>query len=349
MSEPVRPDSQAAEIDAAPLLSVRDLSVRFASPRGSVCAVNGVGFDLRAGRTLAIVGESGSGKSVLSRSILRLLPASTTTQTGEIRFDGQALSSMTEDELRQVRGREIAMIFQDPMSSLNPVLTIGRQIGEVLGKHLGLARPAREARTIELLEAVGISAPRQRLGEYPHQLSGGMRQRVMIAMALACSPKILIADEPTTALDVTIQMQILVLLKRRQRETGMAMIFISHDLAAVSGVADEVAVMYAGRIVEQAPVDEFFVSRRMPYGEALLRARPLADASGGQRLEAIGGRPPDLAALPPGCAFADRCRHVQPDCQLSVPPIVIEGRRRYACLHPLSGAAASGVSTAHAT
>ena len=349
MSEPVRPNSQAAEIDAAPLLSVRDLSVRFASPRGSVCAVNGVGFDLQAGRTLAIVGESGSGKSVLSRSILRLLPASTTTQTGEIRFDGQALSSMTEDELRQVRGREIAMIFQDPMSSLNPVLTIGRQIGEVLGKHLGLARPAREARTIELLEAVGISAPRQRLGEYPHQLSGGMRQRVMIAMALACSPKILIADEPTTALDVTIQMQILVLLKRRQRETGMAMIFISHDLAAVSGVADEVAVMYAGRIVEQAPVDEFFASRRMPYGEALLRARPLADASGGQRLEAIGGRPPDLAALPPGCAFADRCRHVQPDCQLSVPPIVIEGRRRYACLHPLSGAAASGVSTAHAT
>jgi oligopeptide/dipeptide ABC transporter ATP-binding protein len=349
MSELSRADSQAAQIDAAPLLSVRDLSVRFASPRGSVCAVNGVGFDLHAGRTLAIVGESGSGKSVLSRSILRLLPASTTTQTGEIRFDGQALSSMTEDELRQVRGREIAMIFQDPMSSLNPVLTIGRQIGEVLGKHLGLARPAREARTIELLEAVGISAPRQRLGEYPHQLSGGMRQRVMIAMALACSPKILIADEPTTALDVTIQMQILVLLKRRQRETGMAMIFISHDLAAVSGVADEVAVMYAGRIVEQAPVDEFFASRRMPYGEALLRARPLADASGGQRLEAIGGRPPDLAALPPGCAFADRCRHVQPDCQLSVPPIVIEGRRRYACLHPLSGAAASGVSTAHAT
>jgi oligopeptide/dipeptide ABC transporter ATP-binding protein len=348
MSELVRADSQAVAIDAAPLLSVRDLSVRFASPRGLVCAVNGVGFDLRAGRTLAIVGESGSGKSVLSRSILRLLPASTTTQTGEIRFDGQALSSMTEDELRQVRGREIAMIFQDPMSSLNPVLTIGRQIGEVLGKHLGLARAAREARTIELLEAVGISAPRQRVGEYPHQLSGGMRQRVMIAMALACSPKILIADEPTTALDVTIQMQILVLLKRRQRETGMAMIFISHDLAAVSGVADEVAVMYAGRIVEQAPVNEFFASRRMPYGEALLRARPMADASGGQRLEAIGGRPPDLAALPPGCAFADRCKHAQPDCQLSVPPMVIEGRRRYACLHPLSDAAAPDVSTEQA-
>ena len=343
MSEFVRAESQAAQIDAAPLLSVRDLSVRFASPRGSVCAVNRVGFDLRAGRTLAIVGESGSGKSVLSRSILRLLPASTTTQTGEICFDGQELSSMTEDELRQIRGREIAMIFQDPMSSLNPVLTIGRQIGEVLGKHLGLARAARDARTIELLEAVGISAPRQRLGEYPHQLSGGMRQRVMIAMALACSPKILIADEPTTALDVTIQMQILVLLKRRQRETGMAMIFISHDLAAVSGVADEVAVMYAGRIVEQAPVDEFFASRRMPYGEALLRARPMAEASGGQRLEAIGGRPPDLAALPPGCAFAERCKHVQPDCLLMVPPIVIEGGRRYACLHPLSDVPARGV------
>ena len=347
MSELMRADSKVA-IDAAPLLSVRDLSVRFASPRGSVCAVTGVGFDLRAGRTLAIVGESGSGKSVLSRSILRLLPASTTTQTGKIRFDGQDLSSMTEDELRQIRGREIAIIFQDPMSSLNPVLTIGRQIGEVLGKHLGLARAARDARTVDLLEAVGISAPRQRLGEYPHQLSGGMRQRVMIAMALACSPKILIADEPTTALDVTIQMQILVLLKRRQRETGMAMIFISHDLAAVSGVADEVAVMYAGRIVEQAPVDAFFASRRMPYGEALLRARPMADASGGQRLEAIGGRPPDLAALPAGCAFAERCKQMQPDCLLTIPPMVIEGARRYACLHPLSDAAAPGVSTEQA-
>ena len=317
------------------LLQVRDLSIRFDTPRGLVHAVSDVGFDLAAGRTLAIVGESGSGKSVLSRAILRLLPEGTTRRSGSVLFDGTNLADLDEAALREVRGKDIAMIFQDPMSSLNPVLTIGRQIGEVLDKHLGMAPAQRRARVIELLRSVGIAAAEQRLDEYPHQFSGGQRQRVMIAMPLACRPRLLIADEPTTALDVTIQMQILVLLKRQQRETGMAMIFVSHDLAAVGGIADEVAVMYGGRFVEQAPVHEFFASRRMPYSEALLRARPDASAARGTRLEAIGGRPPDLTALAPGCAFAPRCTRVQDDCRAERPPLVTQDGRRHACWHPL--------------
>jgi len=320
---------------SGPLLQVRELSIRFDTPRGRVHAVNDVGFDLGAGRTLAIVGESGSGKSVLSRAILRLLPEATTTRSGSIAFDGTDLAALAEPALRAVRGKDIAMIFQDPMSSLNPVLTIERQIGEVLQRHLGLAPPQRRARTVELLRSVGIAAAEQRLGEYPHQLSGGQRQRVMIAMALACRPRLLIADEPTTALDVTIQMQILVLLKRQQRETGMAMIFVSHDLAAVGGIADEVAVMYGGRFVEQAPAREFFASRRMPYSEALLRARPDPFAARGARLQAIAGRPPDLTALPPGCAFAPRCTRSEADCVEGRPPLISEGARRHACWHPI--------------
>ncbi len=319
----------------APLLQVRDLSIRFDTPRGLVHAVTDVGFDLPAGRTLAIVGESGSGKSVLSRAILRLLPDGTTRRSGSVLFDGTDLAGLDEAALREVRGKDIAMIFQDPMSSLNPVLTIERQIGEVLEKHMGMAPAERRLRVIELLRSVGIAAAEQRLGEYPHQFSGGQRQRVMIAMALACRPRLLIADEPTTALDVTIQMQILVLLKRQQRETGMSMIFVSHDLAAVGGIADEVAVMYGGRFVEQAPVRVFFASRRMPYSEALLRARPDGAAARGSRLQAIGGRPPDLTALARGCAFAPRCTRVQDDCRALQPPLVTEGGRRHACWHPL--------------
>ena len=251
----------------------------------------------------------------------------------------RTLQLLGEPDLRKVRGKDIAMIFQDPMSSLNPVLTIERQIGEVLELHLGLAAAERRQRTIALLRSVGIAAAEQRLREYPHQLSGGLRQRVMIAMALACRPRLLIADEPTTALDVTIQMQILVLLKRQQRETGMAMIFISHDLAAVGGIADEVAVMYGGRFVEQAPTDAFFKRRLMPYSEALLKARPDPFAPRGARLEAIGGRPPDLTALPPGCSFAARCSRQQPDCLQSTPPLTTERDRRYACFHPLASVA----------
>ncbi len=318
-----------------PLLSVRGLSIRFHTPRGLVHAVSDVSFDLAPGRTLAIVGESGSGKSVLSRAILRLSPGAGCDRFGSILFGGTDLAALDEPALRKFRGRDIAMIFQDPMSSLNPVLTIGRQIGEVLEKHLGMNKAQQRARAAELLRSVGIAAAEQRLGEYAHQLSGGQRQRVMIAMALACKPKLLIADEPTTALDVTIQMQILVLLRRQQRETGMAMIFVSHDLAAVSGIADEVAVMYGGRFVEQAPSKAFFTSRRMPYSEALLRARPDPTAARGARLEAIAGRPPDLTALPPGCAFAARCSRREPDCLERRPALVLEGDRRQACWHPI--------------
>jgi len=323
----------------APLLRVQDLSIRFQTPRGLVHAVNDVSFDLLPGKTLAIVGESGSGKTVLSRAILRLLPEKTTIRSGSVMFENTDLAALDEAALRHYRGRDIAMIFQDPMSSLNPVLTIERQIGEVLELHLGLAADERRHRTIELLRSVGIAAAEQRLKEYPHQLSGGMRQRVMIAMALACRPRIMIADEPTTALDVTIQMQILVLLKRQQRETGMAMIFISHDLAAVGGIADEVAVMYGGRFVEQAPTDAFFAARRMPYSDALLRARPNSFAPRGARLEAIPGRPPDLTMLPPGCSFAPRCTRSGDDCLVRQPPLNNEGDRRFACWHPLPGAA----------
>ncbi|ETR76198.1 peptide ABC transporter ATP-binding protein [Afipia sp. P52-10] len=318
-----------------PLLKVRDLSIRFDTPRGLVHAVNNVSFDLMPGQTMAVVGESGSGKSVLSRAILRLLPEATTERSGQVLFDGTDLTALTEKKLRNVRGKDIAMIFQDPMSSLNPVLTIEQQIGEVLELHLGLDSSERKGRTIELLRSVGIAAAEQRMKEYPHQLSGGMRQRVMIAMALACRPRLLIADEPTTALDVTIQMQILVLLKRQQRETGMAMIFISHDLAAVGGIADEVVVMYGGRFVEQAPTDAFFKARHMPYSEALLKARPDPFAPRGARLQAIAGRPPDLTALPKGCSFAARCSRVQPDCRESLPPFRDQGNRRYACFHPI--------------
>jgi oligopeptide/dipeptide ABC transporter ATP-binding protein len=315
---------------------VHGLSVRFATPRGALTAVNDVGFALQPGRTLAIVGESGSGKSVLARALLRLHPAATSTQVGQIRFDGRELGALPESAMQAVRGRDISMIFQDPMSSLNPVLTVERQIGEVLRKHLGLGAGESRARTVALLRSVGIAAPEHRLQEYPHQFSGGMRQRVMIAMALACSPRLLIADEPTTALDVTIQMQILVLLKRRLRETGMAMVFISHDLGAVSGIADDVAVMYAGRIVEQAPAAAFFAHRHMPYSEALLKARPDLQAGPGQRLQAIAGRPPDLLAPPPGCAFAPRCAHAQDDCRSAAPAITQQGERRFACWHPLA-------------
>jgi len=319
-----------------PLLQVRDLSIRFRTPRGLVHAVNDVSFDLAQGRTLAIVGESGSGKSVLSRAILRLLPPATTLRSGSIDFDGTDLAALDEPALRHIRGRDIAMIFQDPMSSLNPVLTIEKQIGEVLELHLGLDSAARRERTVALLRSVGIAAAEQRMKEYPHQLSGGMRQRVMIAMALACRPRLLIADEPTTALDVTIQMQILVLLKQQQKQTGMSMIFISHDLAAVGGIADEVAVMYGGRFVEQAPMEAFFARRRMPYSEALIKARPNPFAPRGARLEAIEGRPPDLTALPPGCAFAPRCKNADQQCLASRPELLNEGERRYACWHPVS-------------
>ena len=318
------------------LLEIRELRTQFATPRGRARALDGVSLNLSAGRTLGIVGESGCGKTVLGRSILRLIPEPPGIRAGgEVIFDGRDLQTLDEVALRGIRGREIAMIFQDPMTSLNPVMTIGRQIGEVLEEHLGMRRSQSRARTIELLQQVGIPSPERRIDEYPHQFSGGQRQRVTIAIALACQPRLLIADEPTTALDVTIQMQILMLLKKLQRETGMGMIFISHDLGAVSAVADEIAVMYAGRIVEQAPTTALFRGVYMPYTEALLTARPSHDAPPHSRLTALGGRPPDLASLPLGCAFAPRCRYADSRCTVSAPELIEVPPRRYACFKPL--------------
>lgn len=322
-----------------PVIEIRGLSTHFLTPRGLVRAVEGVSFSVEEGQTLGIVGESGCGKSVLSRSILRLVPEPPGIRAGgEVLFAGQDLQHLNEPALREIRGSAIAMVFQDPMTSLNPVLTIGRQIGEVLERHLGHSRSKARLRAVELLDSVGVQGGAKRLDEYPHQLSGGMRQRVTIAMALACQPKVLIADEPTTALDATIQMQILILLKRLQRETGMAMIFISHDLGAVASVADEIAVMYAGRIVEKAPRDDLFERMRMPYTQALLRARPDLAAPSHVRLGALEGRPPDLARLEDGCAFAPRCSYADQGCRSAEPPVRSTGRHSFVCWKPLDGA-----------
>jgi peptide/nickel transport system ATP-binding protein len=295
--------------------------------------VDGVSFELEAGQTLGIVGESGSGKTVLSRSLLGLTPAT----SGQILFEGRDLLAMDELELRTIRGREISIVFQDPMTSLNPVLTIGSQIAESLTCHLKLGRKAARARARELLAAVGIPSPAARLNEYPHQLSGGMRQRVTIAMALACEPQLIIADEPTTALDVTVQAQILDLLKQQQRERGMAMILISHDLGVVAGRTDEIAVMYAGRIVERAPTRLLFERTRMPYTEALLRAIPRLEQASHTRLLAIGGRPPDLVSPPPGCRFAPRCGRAQDRCRVEEPILQLdrEPAHWFACWFPV--------------
>lgn len=321
----------------SPFLEVRDLRTHFAMPRGVVRALDGVSFAIEPGQTLGIVGESGSGKTVLARSILRLVPEPPGIRAGgAVVFEGVDLQQLDERSLRSVRGAAIAMVFQDPMTSLNPVVTIGRQIAEVLELHLGLGRSARRQRIIELLEAVGIPAAATRLDEYPHQLSGGMRQRVTIAMALACRPRLLIADEATTALDVTIQMQILLLLKRYQRETGMAMIFVSHDLSAVASVSDSIAVMYGGRIVESAPTGKLLADTRMPYTEALLKARPRLDARSHTRLATLDGVPPDLIRLQPGCAFAPRCSYADANCGQAAPALVDEGGHRFACWKPLA-------------
>ena len=322
---------------ATPLLQVSDLRVQFRTERGHLGAVDGVSFELEAGRTLGIVGESGCGKTVLSRSLLKLNPIA----GGSVIFDGRDLVAMEEEELNDVRGRDISIVFQDPMTSLNPVLTIGYQIAESLTHHLKMSRAAARTRARELLAAVGIPSPDGRLNEYPHQLSGGMRQRVTIAMALSCEPRLLIADEPTTALDVTVQAQILDLLKQQQRQRGMAMILISHDLGVVAGRTDEIAVMYAGRFVERAPTPVLFDRPRMPYTEALLRAIPRLDQPSHSRLLAIGGRPPDLVEPPPGCRFSPRCGYARDRCRVDEPYLepALDAGHSFACWYPVSAAA----------
>jgi oligopeptide/dipeptide ABC transporter ATP-binding protein len=297
-------------VSAAPLLEVRDLRTHFFTRDGVVRAVDGVSLSVDRGRTLGLVGESGCGKSVLALSVIGLIPRPPARIVGgEVLFDGRDLTTLSERELEDVRGKRIAMIFQDPMTSLNPTLTIETQLVETIRRHLDVPRREARRRAVELLDEVGIPRPEARVRDYPHRLSGGMRQRVMIAMALSCEPDLLIADEPTTALDVTVQAQVLDLLDELRRERDMAMVVITHDMGVIAEVADEVAVMYAGQIVEQAPVRELFARPEHPYTEALLGALPqLEDGDAREeRLTAIDGRPPDLLDPPTGCRFAARC------------------------------------------
>jgi peptide/nickel transport system ATP-binding protein len=318
------------------LLSVEDVAVDLPTSRGNLRAVDGVTLTLAAGKTLGIVGESGCGKTMLSRAILQLLPKKAKL-SGRVIFDGQDILRLDAERLRKLRARSIAVVFQDPMTSLNPVLTIGTQLIETLQEHLDLDAMAAKRRSAELLGAVGIPAPGQRLSQYPHQLSGGMRQRVAIAIALSCEPKLLIADEPTTALDVTIQAQILDLLAREQRRRHMAMILITHDIGVVAGRTDEVTVMYAGRVVERAPTLTLFKKMHMPYTEALLAAIPKMDAAPHTPLPAISGRPPDPTRPLKGCAFAPRCRYAGGQCFREKPDLVSAELpdHHYACFHPL--------------
>jgi peptide/nickel transport system ATP-binding protein len=318
----------------APLLSVEGLSVELPTPRGAMYAVDGVDLALAPGHTLGIVGESGCGKTMLARAILQLLPKRARLR-GRVMFEGQDLGKLPPSALRRLRGPALSVVFQDPMSSLNPVLTLGTQLGEGLREHLEISTAAATTRSVELLTAVGIPAPEQRLRQYPHQLSGGMRQRVAIAIALSCEPRLLIADEPTTALDVTIQAQILDLLAREQRRRHMAMILITHDLAVVAGRTDEVAVMYAGRVVERAPTRDLFTSMRMPYTHALLSAIPRLDNPPHTRLHAIAGQPPDPTRPLSGCSFAPRCSRAERACRDSKPSLTGCGSHLFACFRPL--------------
>ncbi|MCR4407496.1 MAG: ABC transporter ATP-binding protein [Anaerolineae bacterium] len=316
------------------LLEVKDLKTRFYTQDGVVHAVNGISYTLDEGSTLGIVGESGCGKSVSVLSAMRLIPEPPGKIVGgQVLFEGEDLLKMSMDEIRHVRGNKIAMIFQDPMTSLNPVLTIGRQVEEALELHMGMSRSQARQRAIELLQMVGIPQAEDRIDDYPHQFSGGMRQRVMIAMALSCNPQILIADEPTTALDVTIQAQIIDLVKRLRDEIGMAVIWITHDLGIIAGLAEKVIVMYAGFIVEEAPVKELYSNPRHPYTIGLLGSLPRLDARKSHRLVSIEGLPPDLIDLPPGCPFAPRCAYVIDRCLEENPSLEAVGSNshRIAC------------------
>ena len=307
---------------AAPLLSVRNLSVSFRTARGTVRAVDALSFDLDAGETLAIVGESGSGKSVTALSLLRLIPDPPgRIDTGEVLFDGVDLLKLDDAGIRAIRGNRIAMIFQEPMSSLNPVLSVGKQVAEPIQLHRGVAWSEAYEKAVALLTKVSIPDAAHRLNSYPHQYSGGMRQRVMIAMALACRPRLIIADEPTTALDVTVQAQILSILKQLTKETNSALILITHDLGVVARYADRVAVMYGGRIVETAPAAELYARPRHPYTRGLMASVPRLDDADKKRLVPIDGQPPDLAQLPPGCAFAPRCKQALEHCRAERPPL----------------------------
>jgi len=328
-----------------PLLDLKDLAVEFDTLEGVVHAVNGISYSVDEGQTLGIVGESGCGKSVSVLSLMRLIPQPPgKIVSGQVLYRGQDLISLSDQQMQQVRGKEIAMVFQDPMTSLNPVLNIGYQISESQIVHLGLSQEEARRRTIELLEMVGIPHASERFGDYPHQFSGGMRQRVMIAMALACSPSLLIADEPTTALDVTIQAQIVDLVKNLRDQLGMSIIWITHDLGVVAELADRIIVMYAGYIVEETNIFELFENPRHPYTLSLLKSLPRVDMLRDERLATIPGSPPDCVVMPPGCPFISRCPVAVERCSLENPPLETIGYdHRIACWVNLTSAGTSSL------
>jgi peptide/nickel transport system ATP-binding protein len=322
-------------VSGAPLLDVDDLTVTFGAGRRSVTAVDGVSFTVEPGQTVGLVGESGCGKSVTALAVMGLLPSRGVTVAGSVRYRGTDLLGLSDRRMREHRGRDLGMVFQDPLSSLNPVVPVGRQVSEVLERHRGLSRAKAMAESADLLEEVGIPDPTRRLSEYPHQLSGGVRQRVGIAMALACRPRLLIADEPTTALDVTMQAQILALLARLVRETAAALVLITHDLGVVAGLCDDVNVLYRGRVVEEAGRHDLFARPRHPYTAGLLRSIPRLDGDRHRRLEAIAGSVDDTIDWHEGCAFAPRCSNVIDRCRLITPRLEREGDRRLRCHHPV--------------
>jgi oligopeptide transport system ATP-binding protein len=314
-----------------PLLQVKDLRTHFYTEEGLVKAVDGVTYDVQEGETLALVGESGCGKSISALSLLKLIPIPPgRIVSGEVLFEGEDLMKLSESEIRKIRGNRISMVFQEPMTSLNPVLTIGKQMTEALELHLKLDKKASTARAVQLLEMVGVAEAERRITDYPHQFSGGMRQRVMIAMAMACNPRLLIADEPTTALDVTIQAQVLEVLARLSREFGTAVIIITHNLGVVARYADRVNVMYAGRIIETASAAEVYANPRHPYTLGLLKSVPRLDQVTDEKLVPIEGLPPDLGHLPPGCAFYARCTYRIDRCREEYPPLALVGDNHYA-------------------
>jgi peptide/nickel transport system ATP-binding protein len=330
----------------APVLEITDLSTHIQLTRSVVHAVGNVDLRIEPGETLGLVGESGCGKSMTGLSVMGLLPAGGRIVGGSIRLDGRELVGLPEDELRKLRGNEMAMVFQDPLTSLDPTKTIGYQVAEPVRLHTGASKAAALDRAAEVLSLVGLPQPKERLGDYPHQLSGGLRQRVMIAMALACDPKILIADEPTTALDVTIQAQILALLDDLKARLGMALLLITHDLGVIAGHADRVNVMYAGRLVETASTPELFAHMRHPYSRALLASIPALTQSPDRRLASIPGIPPDLARLPAGCRFAARCAKAGEYCDISEPPLTgTSAEHLFACWHPVDGPLKTPVTT----
>jgi peptide/nickel transport system ATP-binding protein len=337
----------AENSSAEPMVRLRDLSVTFSGGRKPVHAVSGVSLEVQRGEVVALIGESGSGKSVTMRTLLRLHPERRTRMGGQVQVAGRDVLAMSQRELADFRGKVASMIFQEPLLALDPVYSVGAQIVESIRRHESVTQAEAQQRALALFERVRIPSPERRLAAYPHEMSGGMRQRAMIALALACKPQLLLADEPTTALDATVQIQILLLLRELQRDLGLSVIFVTHDIGAAVEVADRIAVMYAGRIVEEGTARELIRSPRHPYTIALLKSRAHGALARGARLETIGGAPPDLSALPPGCSFAERCALASDACRAAQPPVVeLAPNHRVRCIHTDAAAAIAPVLVA---